>query len=69
MIQAILFSKKEYSDKEAKNWLKNHNYNFISNRITNNYRRYRLIEPNYRKYIYRIQHINNNISFIMQYKK
>lgn len=52
-IQAVLF------DKDAVKWLKENKHDYISYRLTDNFRRYRLIEPNYKK-------LNNNISFIIE---
>ena len=68
-IQAVLFDKNKWTRNQAKEWLKKHNYHSISNRTTQTFYRFRIIEPNYTKYIYRIQHNPHNISFIMQYKK
>ena len=67
MIQAVLFDKKKWTRNKAKEWLKTHNYNSISNRTTETYHRFRIIEPNYTKYIYRIQHNNKGPDFIIQY--
>jgi len=68
-IQAVLFDKDKYSHKDAITWLSNNKYKYISYRITDNFRRYRLIEPNYKKYNYKYKKINNNISFIIEINK
>ena len=68
-IQAVLFKKNEWTKNKAQEWLKKHGYNSISNRTTNEYFRYRILSPNYTKYIYRIQHNKSGPDFIMQYKK
>ena len=68
-IQAVLFEKNLYNHNDAKEWLKRNKFKFISYRLTSKYRRYRIIEPNYNKYIYRIQHKANGIAFILQLPK
>ncbi len=44
-IQAILFDKTVWTDKQARAWLTQHNKAWISHRNTTNYHRYRLREP------------------------
>lgn len=68
-IQAVLFNKDKYSHKDAIKWLKENKHDYISYRLTDNFRRYRLIEPNYKKYIYKYKKINNYISFIIEINK
>ena len=57
MIQAILFKKNKWTLKSAKHYLnkiKKLKLN-ISYRITYTYYRFRIVEPNYYKYQYRIE--------------
>ena len=68
MIQAVLFPL-TYTTKQINKWLSDHNLKSLSHRTTSNYKRYRILTPDYNKYVYRIQHNPNNINFIMQYKK
>ena len=45
---------------------------YLSYRITDNYYRFRLVNPNYNKYIYRIERKyqgNNSIDYIIQISK
>lgn len=45
-IQAILFDNKKWLCKEAREWLRKHDYKPIKNaHTTANYHRYRLVEP------------------------
>jgi hypothetical protein len=67
MIQAVLFSK-TYSQKQIKKWLEDHKLKSISHRTTNDYHRYRILTPDYDKYIYRILKNKNGPDLIMQYK-
>ena len=68
-IQAVLFDKTKWTRNKAKEWLKTDNYKSIGNRRTETYYRFRIIEPNYTKYINRIQNNNKGPDFIIQYKK
>ena len=68
MIQAVLFSK-TYTTKQINKWLSDHNLKSISHRTTDKYFRYRILSPDYVKYVYRIQHNNSGRDLIMQYKK
>jgi len=72
MIQALLFYKNKWSLKAVKNYCKINHIKYISYRITTNYYRMRLINPTYRKYIYRIERNykdNPNIDYIIQLLK
>ena len=44
-IQAVLFDKTKWTRNKAKEWLKTHDYNSISNRTKETYYRFRIIEP------------------------
>ena len=68
MIQAVLFSK-TYTTKQINKWLSDHNLKSISHRKTEHYKRYRILSPDYNKYVYRIQHNKSGPDFIIQYKK
>jgi hypothetical protein len=73
-VQAILFPLDKYSATEAIEWLNSHNYKPIKKgHITENYRRYRIREPNkkntsrtinFGKGIKAVVEFNNNVSFI-----
>ena len=67
MIQAVLFSK-TYTTKQINKWLSEHNLKSISHRTTEHYKRYRILSPDYNKYVYRIQHNKSGPDFIIQYK-
>ena len=71
-IQAILFKKEKFNLKDAKHYLKLKKIKYLSFRITDTYYRFRLIEPNYNKFIYRIGRNyknNNNIDYIEEISK
>jgi len=70
-IQAVIFNKLIWSNKEAQLWLNQHKLKPIKNvHITKNYRRYRIIEPNYKyKYNYITHDIGNGIKLILEVKK
>ena len=69
-IQALLFSKSYYNKNQVKNYLKMHNIIPIKDiHTTNKYYRCRLIEPNYKKYIYRKGNITTGIDCIFEFNK
>ena len=69
-IQALLFDKKYYTIRQANAFLKGNNFKKIKPfHITNKYMRARLIEPNYKKYIYTKGHITTGIDCIYQFNK
>ena len=49
--------------------ISDHNLKSLSQRTFDKYFRYRILLPDYNKYIYRIQHNKSGPDFIMQYKK
>ena len=71
-VQALLFKKKLWDMKGCKFYLNVNKIKYLSYRITSNYYRFRLIEPNYKKFIYRIERDykkNNSIDYIEQIPK
>ena len=69
MIQAVLFKKDFWNKTKAKEHLKQEKLNYISMRITDTYYRYRINEPNYKKYNYIIKRGKNNIDYIIGINK
>lgn len=71
MIQAVLFNIDKYKPLDARKWLKYNNYQPIKPvHKTKNYLRYRITEPNYKKFNYRFQEIKkDHIYFIIGYSK
>ena len=69
-IQALLFDKKYYNVRQANAFLKRNNIEKLKPfHITYKYIRARLIEPNYKIYIYRKGTITSGIDCIFQIKK
>ena len=73
-IQAVLFKVSEWNTDECRNFLKSHNIiPFKRVHVPKNdiYYIYRIIQPNYEKYIYRIKPIQKKplIKFILRYNK
>ena len=75
MIQAILFDKTIWTPQEASKFLKIHNYKLLKDnkmRETAKYYRYRITQPDYKKYLYRILSIgdkNLGVKFIYGFPK
>ena len=72
MIQAILFNRNRFDVRGCKHYFKMNKIKYLSYRITDNYFHYRLVNPNYNKYIYRIERNykgNNSIDYIIQISK
>ena len=71
-VQAVLFGINDWNTDDCKKWLNNHDYIPLK-RVpkTNTFFRYRNIQPNYKKYIYRIKTIQKYplIKIILQYNK
>jgi hypothetical protein len=66
-IQAILFDKLYWNTNDARIYLKESNKKPIKRvHITDNYYRYRLIEPDYDNYYYIFKKGNNHIDYIIQ---
>ena len=69
-IQALLFDKKYFNVRQANAFLKRNNFEKIKSlHTTNKYIRARLMEPNYKKYIYRLGNITLGIDCIYQFNK
>lgn len=65
-IQAIIFKKNKFTIPQAKRWLKTHDYKkYIKYDITENYYRFRLIEPK-KKGIYRIIDFGDDIKAVLE---
>lgn len=69
-IQAVLFDKSIYTTTQARAWLKKEGIQPLK-RVDNTekYHRYRIIEPNYKKYNYRIKRSRKGIDFIIAFDK
>ena len=70
-IQACLFDINEWITDEARKFLKIHDIIPIKKFIKQYFLRYRILQPNYKKYVYRIKTIQKKplIKFIFQYNK
>ena len=71
-VQALLFKRNHFDLKGCKTYLSINKIKYISYRTTANYFRFRLLEPNYKKFIYRIERDykkNNSIDYIEQIPK
>ena len=66
LLHAVLFPKNKYSIVDAVNWLNNHNLNFIHNRDTLNFHRFRIREVIKGWKFYTI--FNNQVELIYMYK-
>jgi len=63
LLHAILFPKSLYTPKQCKDWLNSHNYNYIHNRDTINYHRFRIREQIKGMSFYTIK-LNNGIQMV-----
>ena len=71
-LQACLFDINDWSTDEARKFLKIHDITPIKKVYkTKTFLRYRILQPNYNKYIYRIKTIHKKplIKFILLYNK
>jgi len=71
-VQAILFKRSKFSLKECKRYLNINKIKYLSFRITDNYYRFCLVEPNYKNFIYRIERNykgDKNIDYIVEIHK
>lgn len=66
LLHAVLFPKLLYTPKQCREWLKLHNYNYIHNRDTVNYHRFRIREQIKGMRFYTII-LNNGIELIYMY--
>lgn len=72
MIQAILFNVSHFVLEKAKKFMRDDKLHYISYRTTDKYYRFRLENPNYKVFNYRIErNFKNNrwIDYIIGYKK
>jgi hypothetical protein len=70
--QAVLFYINDWNTNDCRKWLNNHDYIPLKRvHKTNTFFRYRIIQPNYNKYVYRIKTIQKYplIKIILQYNK
>lgn len=66
VLQAVLFDRFKWSTPDAKKWLKEHSFLPIKKvHITDKFKRFRIVEPDYKTYKYRISHGDKGISFIV----
>ena len=66
-IQAVLFNKDYWNTTQARSYLKKTGKQPIKKvHTTDNYHRYRLIEPNYKKYKYLFKRGKNHIDYIIE---
>ena len=71
-VQAVLFLINDWNTNDCRNWLYNHGHIQLKRvHKTNTFFRYRIIQPNYNKYVYRIKTIQKYplIKIILQYNK
>ena len=71
-LQAVLFSINDWNTEECRKWLYKHDYKPLKRvHKTNTFLLYRILEPNYNKYVYRIKTIQKYplIKIILQYNK
>ena len=71
-VQAVLFGINDWNTNDCRKWLYNHGYIPLKRvHKTDTFLRYRIIQPNYNKYIYRIKTIQKYplIKIILQYNK
>lgn len=65
-VQSILFDKKKFSEKKAKDWLKKHKYKTVKMHVTDNYIRFRQVEPNkLKKYEIKTKEVFPGIKVLM----
>lgn len=71
MIQSVIFNKQYYNIDDATKFIMQHpDLKIIkSPHITENYIRFRQIDPDYKKYNYYTKNITDGVSFIIGYKK
>ena len=57
-VQAVLFLINDWNTNDCRKWLTNHDYIPLKRvHKTNTFFRYRILQPNYNKYVYRIKTI------------
>ena len=69
-VQALLFRKQYFTIHEVNQFLRRNNIQPIKDiHTTNTYYRCRLLQPNYKKYYYRIGNITKGIDCIFEFNK
>lgn len=66
LLHAVLIPKKDFSIIKAREWLKNHNYNPIAHRNTENFYRFRIRETIKGLKFY-TQNLNNGIKLVYMF--
>ena len=65
--QAVLFGINDWNTSDCRNWLYNHGYIPLKRVHKTSFFRYRILQPNYKKYIYRIKTIQKYPSIKLYY--
>ena len=70
-VQAVLFGINDWNNNDCRKWLNNHDYIPLKRVHKTTFFRYRIIQPSYNKYVYRIKTIQKCplIKIILQYNK
>ena len=70
-VQAVIFGINDWNTNDCRKWLHNHDYTPLKRVHKTSFFRYRILQPNYKKYIYRIKTIQKYplIKIILQYNK
>lgn len=64
-VQAVLFDKNKFTTEKCRRWLKSNNFEPLKRvDVTDNYYRYRIIEPD-DNHKYRVKKIDDKIKFII----
>ena len=71
MIESVLFNRKYYNLEDATNFILRHRNLRIMKppHITQNFIRFRQVDPDYEKYHYVTKHITDGVKFILGYPK
>jgi hypothetical protein len=70
VIQAVLLDKNKFTLVQAKKYIHDHKYKPIkAPHITDQFIRFRLVTPNYKKFIYRIMDLSDGVKAILQIPK
>jgi hypothetical protein len=69
VVQSVIFKKDKFTKKQAESWLKKNNYKPIKHvHSTDNFHRYRIVEPNSLSNYY-TQSLNNGIELVIMQNK
>ena len=63
-VQSVIFDKKHWNKKDSKKWLINHKFKVLKIDDTDNYYRFRQLNPDYKKKFNTIS-LNNNVKLII----